>query len=553
MKPSQPSVTRSSQAPAAPRRTAPRTAPPAPPESAVRPAPPRRDLFEGIWNLFCSVRFAVVLILLLAAATTLGTIIPQVSPGLQNFPQDYADFLSRAQARFGTLAGPMTWAGLFDLYNSFWFRLLIILICYSIIICTLNRWGPTLRLIRPQSLRSTESFLRGLGEHAQFSGVPVPPAAAAEALATALKRSRFRVLRDQENSTYYLYADRDRWSKMVTFGSHAALVLLIITAAGLTQVGWREQSVFFAPNVPVAMGHGTDFTVRQSNFRIENFPGTTDVKEYWCDLTINKGGQDVLHKTIRVNDPLRYDNINFFLVQYQQVATVAALDPGGHALSMNKMGQNGPITTTTAAALQPMLMSFGMTDADNQPMDLVQVKRPGRETVTLQVSNYTSVPRAATENPPLFVLAFVGKDFAHPLYKDFIPRQGPLVIPEIPDIHFQFSHDTATIMEVAEDYGLGPIAFWFVIMTLGFALSLYITFVRCWVRITPRPDDPGRCDVLLGGLAEKNKITFEAEFEKLALRARDHLVRAANGGSGAAAGAAGPPAASPPIPHRSET
>ncbi len=53
----------------------------APPPSAItgRPAP-RRDLFESTWNLFCSVRFAVVLILILAAATTLGTILPQIAP-----------------------------------------------------------------------------------------------------------------------------------------------------------------------------------------------------------------------------------------------------------------------------------------------------------------------------------------------------------------------------------------------------------------------------------------------------------------------------------------
>src|SRR5690349_12993297 len=200
-------------APAAP-RTKPR--PPAPPAGKVVSQRPRRDFFEQTWNLFCSVRFAVVLILLLAAATTLGTVIPQVSPGLRDFPQDYADFLSRAYARFGPLAGPMDWAGMFDLYNSFWFRLLIILICYSIVICTLNRWGPTLRLINPQTVRSSESFVRNLSERAQFTGVPLAPAAAAEALGAALKRSRYRVLRDQDGETYYIYADRDRWSKMVT-------------------------------------------------------------------------------------------------------------------------------------------------------------------------------------------------------------------------------------------------------------------------------------------------------------------------------------------------
>jgi len=542
-----PNVVRTAAVPAPAARSArpPRPAPPAGAPPAV-PSTPRRDIFELTWRLFCSVRFAVVLILLLAAATTLGTLIPQVSPGLRDFPQDYADFLSRADARFGALAGWMDGAGLFDLYNSFWFRLLIILICYSIVICTLNRWGPTLRLINPQTVRSSESFLLNLSERAHFSGVPLPPAAAAAALTTVLKRSRFRVLADQEAGAYYLYADRDRWSKMVTFVSHAALVLLIITAAGLTQVGWREQSVFFAPNQPVAMGHGTDFTVRQNNFRIQYFPGSQDVQEYWCDLTISKGGQDVLHKTIRVNDPLRYDNINFFLVQYQQVATVTALDAGGHPLSMTKMGQNGPITTTTEAALKPALLSFQMQDNDNLPMDMVQVKRPGQETITLQVSNYTSTPRSDSENPALFVRAFIGKNFDQPLYNDFIPRQGPLAIPQLPGLHFTFTRDTATIMEVAEDYGLGPVAFWFVIMTTGFALSLYITFVRCWARITPQPADPTRCDILIGGLAEKNKLTFESEFERLALRGRDALARAAHGTPRALAPLESPPAQSIP-------
>src|SRR3954454_16082796 len=106
-----------------------RAAPPAPPVAPPVERPkPQRDFFEITWSLLCSVRFAVVLILLLAAATTLGTTIPQISPGLRDFPLDYADFLSRAYARFGPLAGAMDWAGLFDLFNSFWYRLLIVLL-----------------------------------------------------------------------------------------------------------------------------------------------------------------------------------------------------------------------------------------------------------------------------------------------------------------------------------------------------------------------------------------------------------------------------------------
>lgn len=516
--------TKATTAPGRP-TTARKPVPPTP-GAVSRPARPRRDIFESVWNLFCSVRFAVVLILLLAAATTLGTILPQVSPGLRNFPQDYADFMSRANVRFGAATGLMDSVGLFDLYNSFPFRLLIILICYSIIICTLNRWGPTLRLINPQTVRSSEAFLTGLSERAQFSGVPLTPAQAATAVAAALKRSRYRVLRDESNGTEYLYADRDRWSKMVTFVSHAALVLLIITAAGLTQVGWREQSVFMPPNDEIRLGHGTDFTVRQNNFRIEKFAGSDDVKEYWCDVTINKDGKDILTKTIRVNDPLRYDDINFFLVQYQQIAHIQVFDANGQPVVTNAMGENGPITDTIKTAGEPRMMMFAMQDPDGLPMDMVQVRRPGQDTITLQISNYTGTPRADDENPALLVQAFVGKQFDTPVYHDFIPRKGDLTIPALPGLRFAFARDNAVVMEIAQDYGLTPVAFWFVVMTAGFALSLYITFTRCWARIAPVAGDPTRCDITLAGLAEKNKITFETEFERLALRARDALVQA---------------------------
>ena len=145
-------------------------------------------------------------------------------------------------------------------------------------------------------------------------------------------------------------------------------------------------------------------------------------------------------------------------------------------------------------------MQFAMSDADNLPMDLVQVKRPGKDTITLQVSNYTSTPRADNENPALFVRAFIGKNFDKPLYQRFHPAPGATGHSRrSPTCSFAFKRDTATIMEVAEDYGLTPVAFWFVIMTAGFALSLYITFVRCWARITPNAADPARCDVTLGG------------------------------------------------------
>jgi len=109
-----------------------------------------------------------VLNVALALAAMTGTVIPQMQPGIQNFDTELNTFLDAARGRYGDLSGFLYWAGFFDLYNSLWFRMLVVLVIFSIIMCTLNRWGPIMRLIRQPAVRVSESFTDSLTERAQF-------------------------------------------------------------------------------------------------------------------------------------------------------------------------------------------------------------------------------------------------------------------------------------------------------------------------------------------------------------------------------------------------
>src|SRR5689334_21870919 len=70
---------------------------------------PRRDPVETVWVLFCSIRFAVVLNLALALAALLGTLIPQMPAGIQNFPTELDQFLAGARTRYGDFSGVLHW------------------------------------------------------------------------------------------------------------------------------------------------------------------------------------------------------------------------------------------------------------------------------------------------------------------------------------------------------------------------------------------------------------------------------------------------------------
>ena len=65
--------------------------------AVLRSRKPGRDIAETVWVLFCSIRFAVVLNVTLALAAMLGTVIPQMPAGIQNFQTELDQFLSDAQ------------------------------------------------------------------------------------------------------------------------------------------------------------------------------------------------------------------------------------------------------------------------------------------------------------------------------------------------------------------------------------------------------------------------------------------------------------------------
>ena len=81
-------------------------------------------------------------------------------------------------------------------------------------------------------------------------------------------------------------------------------------------------------------------------------------------LSVLQADRCGLTKTIRVNDPLRYQGINYFLVSTETVASILATTPAGAPLPLNKMGQNGPITTTVGSGTEPVLLTFQFTSEE---------------------------------------------------------------------------------------------------------------------------------------------------------------------------------------------
>ena len=91
-----------------------------------------------IWNFFASVNLTIVILLSLATASIIGTIVPQ--NGKPDFYfHKYGEVLYKI---FSAL-------DIFDMYRSWWFRLLIITLVINIIVCSINKLSATWKIIFP--------------------------------------------------------------------------------------------------------------------------------------------------------------------------------------------------------------------------------------------------------------------------------------------------------------------------------------------------------------------------------------------------------------------
>ena len=86
-----------------------------------------------VWQFLCSVKLAVIIIIILALACIIGTIIVQQRP-----PDDYIKRYGEGVAKiFSTIQFT-------DIFHSYWFAFLLVLLCVNLGSCTIKRWRNTI-------------------------------------------------------------------------------------------------------------------------------------------------------------------------------------------------------------------------------------------------------------------------------------------------------------------------------------------------------------------------------------------------------------------------
>lgn len=263
-----------------------------------------------LWKFLCSVKLTIVLLLSLATTSIIGTLIPQ-----NQSPEAYLN--AYGQFRYQLLSI----LGVFDMYHSWWFQGLLLLLTANIIICSVDRLKGSWKLIFNR--RPNAKPARFINHPEARNHNDKRSAQELIDIAQSMLSHRFRsvkVFRSDEATL--VYGEKGRLSRLGVYVVHLSVIFLLL--------GGLVGSMFgFEGFVNIAEGEATDtirirntgaihrldFQIRCDDFELTLYD-TGAPKEYRSTLTILEGEKVVKQKNIIVNDPLRYRGINIFQSSY---------------------------------------------------------------------------------------------------------------------------------------------------------------------------------------------------------------------------------------------
>jgi cytochrome c biogenesis protein len=434
-----------------------------------------------LWRFLGSTGLAVVLLVAVVLGALVGTLFAQLTPDTAADPAASAQWLTAAQEKYGFLFGLYRALGLFDVYRSPWFLALVAALLLNTVVCTVDRLPVLWRAVtaRPR-IEQAETFYERMPNYISLAVASVEQGE--KALRRVLGGRRYHVVAEHQNGVTYLFAERNRLARLATLVTHTSLVLLVLGTLWSSLGGWRERAVALGPGQVYDVGHGQSFAVRSDGLEIERYP-SGQPSDYRAHLTVLEKGAEVKRKTVRVNDPLTYRGVSFYLYSYGPAGRVRATDAQGRPVPLHaeagQEGTSGEVTLNFAG------------EGDGQ-----EIVVPSLDLVMRLVFYY--------QGPSLFVQATRSGE-TKPFGAGSI-RGGDSL--EIGDVTFEFALDRYIVLQVVHDPGFkGVILAGFLVMG-GLIFSFYFPHQRLWARVTAD-------ELRLAGRAERDAVGFGREFASL--------------------------------------
>lgn len=434
-------------------------------------------------SLFASVQLALFLLLVLAATSVIGTIIPQ-----NYVPAFYVQRYGEKTAQFFQLLD------IPDMYNSWWFLGLLGLFSLNLIVCSLERIPQVIRLLRRDNLALTPEQIRRMPLRKELI-VQSTLDQATERVEHLFSRHGWRAKTAEKDGGRLFAAEKGGWSRLGVYVVHCSILIILAGAVtGSSSVAEKilhRPSFAFKGSIMLPEGQTTGhiitfnqnrhidlgFQLRCDDFSIEYYPNGTP-KTYRSLVTILEDGNVARQEKIEVNKPLTYKGVTLYQSSYQ---------PYQNYKVVLKRQADG---LSTASVISP-------DEEVSWPQGGVSygiINQEGKKEITRRLKIWFTDHRG---EPSVF-WTDVEKETV-------IERAGGTY-------HLRIDQMYATGLQATKDPGVGLVYGGCMLMLLGLYVAFFLSHRRLFAFVR---EDGNQCRIFCAGDANKNKVGFERNFSEL--------------------------------------
>jgi len=434
-----------------------------------------------VWDLFCSLKLTLSLLISLALTSIIGTILPQGA-----LPPEYVASISPAKLQIYSKLG------FFDMYHSWWFIALLYVFSLNLVSCSIKRLPHVFKFISEPTLVLGEGARNSfsLRNELKFSG-------AAEQwkdrLADFLGKEFSAPVITEQNGEYHLFAQKTAWCRLGVYVVHFSILVIFVGAIIGSLAGYKgfvtivEGTSVNAFQKQNGQSMPLGFEVLCEKFNVE-FYSTGAPKEFRSILTVLENGKPVPGYSkvkVIVNEPMTYKGITFYQSSYGQ-----ASEGSEHFISVTPRN-GGTAEKLTVREGVPVTLKDGTLFKLLEATQEVRQFAPGFSGPAARIE---VTPKDAN---PLTFIAF--KNFP-----EVNAQRGDALI-------FGYEGSSAkqyTGLQVAKDPGVWVVWLGCALMVIGISVAFFMSHKRIWVIVT-------KGHARMYGNASKNQAAFQMQFEDI--------------------------------------
>lgn len=445
---------------------------------------------KKIISFLSSLKLTIALLIIIAAASILGTVIPQQYGAEETFRHLNPSLVKAFES-----------LQLFDMYHSVWFIILMSLLSVNLITCSLNRFPTSWKLFRKIPSLDRDKPFENLSSD-RIITIEGEPHEVIDKLEKLFLRKYRRVRKKDITNGAVFYGEKGAYSRFGVYITHASILAVIAGAIIGSLLG-------FDAFVNLAEGESTNtvylarrrgikklgFTVRCDTFSIAYYDNGMP-KEYRSNLSFLKGNNVIYQGPLLVNHPITVNGIKFYQASYGTIP--------GDQVYLTIRHNNVAKTHKKTKIKDPFYLKEAHTK--------VEVMRVEENFMSMGPAVLIDVesPKGATS---FWVFKYIKK----------IRKRFPGLFKKIPKFNpgrfkpYYFTLDKIerryyTGIQLSRDPGVYTVAIGSFFIIIGFFITFFSSHKRIWVRVD---ELEGKRRISIAATSTRDPVGLKRETEYL--------------------------------------